>query len=358
MAFDFTKNIKYIIKNRGKYWEGSLMPLQIVRNDITKMKVDAIVNSTNRYLEGRGTGVDGSIHAAAGAMLQVELDSIGYCEVGNAVITKAYNITGCKFIIHTVGPKYIDGEQGETELLESCYRNIFRLAAEKDCRSIAIPTISSGYHGFPKETSYEIAASQARLFLKTQDEDMMIYLVVFSDKMKEISENRDDPVKEYITEGYRRLNRARVRNWFEFGTAETEREGEPDENLKAVPKTPEYLQQDLNFAEMCMWWIKRREIKVSQFYVDSNITKSTFWAIKNNPKSTPKKTTAFAICVGLKLEYDEATDLLRRAGLAFSEYYDLDKIVEYFISRKDYNIDRINLKLWNELEVTLGTSVL
>ena len=400
------------------------MALSIVRNDITRMNVDAIVNATNEYLKVGGFGVDASIHAAAGPELEAALDRIGFCAVGSAVITDAFNITGCRYIIHTAGPDYRNRSglfaarreaRGE-EQLRSCYRAVLTTAKEHGCRSVAMPLISAGRNGFPKETVYGIATSVSREYLLAQGEteDMMIYIVLYDNEAVEISGRLKDRVRHYISDHYldeheealesfyaerkdaaaddlsRRQNSARkqrTQNRPDDRPAESspyagsvpkaaERPAEPapmaafnpedtlemavfsmaaEENPEKAEQEENYQDQDKSFAEMCEWWCERKNISKNEFYTRANITRATFWNMKHNPEQVPKKTNVLACAVGLKLDLQETGDLLMRAGMVLSHYYKLDVIVEYFIREKNYDIDSINAMLFEEDQPLLGS---
>ena len=360
------------------------MALTIVRDDITKINVDAIVNSTNEYFEVGGLGVDAGIHYAAGPELKKALAAIGCCPAGSAVITEAFNITSCRYIIHTVGPVYVDGKHGEKALLKSCYRNILALAKEKNCRSVAIPLISTGAYRYPKAEAYSIATACIREFLISlpDDEDMMVYIVLYDRESVAVSEKIDAGVKHFISEAYRRNKRERLYQSF-F------KDGLPYGRSEAKPQAPEplfsasfedamptcasfeagrteaavpsplpgegYENEDRSFADMCEWWCQQKGISKNEFYNRANINKSMFWGMKHHPEQIPKKTNALACVIGLKLNYDQALDLLSRAGMTLSKYYETDLIVEYFIREKNYNIDEINALLYKKDLALLGT---
>lgn len=162
------------------------MSLEMQKADITKLKVDAIVNAANRSLLGGG-GVDGAIHRAAGAELLAECRTLGGCETGEAKVAQAYQLP-CRYVIHTVGPIWHGGQRGEREKLVSCYRTSLKLAWEKGCASVAFPLISAGVYGYPKEQALEVAVETIQAFL--QEHDMHVILVLFDRVVVQIAQEK------------------------------------------------------------------------------------------------------------------------------------------------------------------------
>ena len=331
------------------------MPLQIVRNDITKMKVDAIVNATNRSLSGDG-GVDGSIHRAAGPELDAACRALHGCRIGEAKITEGYRLP-CRYVIHTAGPVWEGGQHGEKELLTSCYRSSLALAKEYHCRSVAFPLISSGLYGYPKDQAMAVAVDAIAAFLL--ENEMTVYMVIFDREAYRISSRLFSDIAAYIDDRYaaehvsydrerppvQRWQR-RVQNSGSRPAEDAALPGEYGAALRASTLEEALGQMDESFSEMLLRKIDERGMTDVQCYKKANIDRKLFSKIRSDRGYRPSKSTALAFALALELPRDEMEDLLRKAGYALSRSSKSDIIVEYFVEHGNYNINEINEALF------------
>lgn len=265
------------------------MPLRIVRNDITKMKVDAIVNAANRRLAGGG-GVDGCIHRAAGPMLLEECRKLGGCETGSAQVTGAYRLP-CRYVIHAVGPRWIDGRHGEREALVSCYRTALALAKERNCGSVAFPLISSGIYGYPKDQALRTAIDTIGAFL--MENEMTVYLVIFDRKAYQISRKLFADITAYIDDNYadertdraserRRLAQMSLTEDLPPLAAPTGMTLAASALSKAGTLEDMLKQMDESFSEMLLRKIQEKGMTDVQCYKKANIDRKLFSKIRSD----------------------------------------------------------------------------
>lgn len=331
------------------------MPLEIIRNDITKMHVDAIVNAANSRLM-QGGGVCGAIFSAAGAAkLRLECDRIGFCEVGSAVITGGYALPA-KYIIHTAGPVWQGGRHNEEKLLKSCYLRSLRLARENGCLSIAFPLISSGIYGYPKDKALQTAIAAIGEFLLK--EELTVYLVVYDRAAYTLSDKLFMSIRAYIDDHYidqhalpyRSRSSEILRQRKEM--AEYEKENlflsETASLTAAAPRSLKDVVAHLDetFSQMLLRLIDEKGMKDTEVYKRANIDRKLFSKIRSTAGYRPSKMTALAIAVALELNLDETEGLLRKAGFVLSHSNKFDLIVEYFIAEGHYNIFEINEALF------------
>ena len=340
------------------------MPLEIVRNDITKMKVDAIVNAANESLLGGG-GVDGAIHRAAGAGLLAECRILGGCKTGKAKITGGYNLPA-KHVIHTVGPIYNDGEHGEKALLESCYRESLALAKEHQCETVAFPLISSGVYGYPKDQALKVAIDVISDFLL--ENEMTVYIVIFDKAAYKISEKLFADIAEYIDDNYvdehTDHSRDRIRmNALPSMTPRKRRKKSDDDFLEICDCKAMLAEDDLDaklkqidesFSQMLLRKIDEKGMTDAECYKKANIDRKLFSKIRSDVHYKPSKPTALAFAISLELSLSETEDMLRKAGFALSHSNKFDIIIEYFISKGNYNIFEINEALFAFDQSLLG----
>ncbi|MBR6573387.1 MAG: O-acetyl-ADP-ribose deacetylase [Clostridia bacterium] len=337
------------------------MPLEILRNDITKMAVDAIVNAANETLLGGG-GVDGCIHRAAGPELLAECRTLGGCKTGGAKITKAYRLP-CKYIIHTVGPVWRDGTYGEREQLISCYRTSLALALEHGCETVAFPLISSGIFGYPKDRALRVAVDTIGEFL--MEHDMTVYIVIFDRAAYQIGGKLFADIAEYIDDRYvvthtdsrreqlRRKNMAEpfveMQPMFSLSCPSASVDSAPKPSLDDL-----LVELDAGFSETLLKLIDRSGMKDSEVYKKANVDRKLFSKIRNNPDYKPSKATAIAFAIALGLSLEETKDFIARAGYALSHSSKFDIIIEYFIEQGNYDIFAINEALFAFDQSLLG----
>ena len=328
------------------------MPLEIVRNDITQMPVDAIVNAANETLLGGG-GVDGAIHRAAGPELLAECRKLGGCPTGQARITRGHRLP-CRWVIHTVGPIWHGGGQGEAKLLASCYRNALELARQYNCASVAFPLISSGVYGYPKDAALKLATDVIRDFLA--ENEMLVYIVVFDRDSFHASGRLYANVAEYIDDNYVhvhgdsdavRLRRMRQAQFMDMDCIQ---------EASCVPNSLENALQmlDESFSQMVLRKIDEAGIKDSVCYKRANLDRKLFSKIRGDVHYKPSKRTALALAVALELDISETAELLQKAGLALSHSYKFDIIIEYCILNGVYDIHTINQMLFDFDQPLLG----
>lgn len=324
------------------------MPLQIVRNDITKMKCDAIVNAANSTLLGGG-GVDGAIHKAAGKGLLFECMKLGGCKTGEAKITGGYNLP-CKYIIHTVGPVWKGGHSREEKLLRSCYRESLLLAKKNDCESVAFPLISAGVYGYPKDKALQVAVDEISSFLF--ENDMTVYIVVFDQKSFNISQKLVSDIREYIDERYVEKHAAmesiRLTMMPPMAVSDTA-------SKKSLDSLDDALKQiDESFSQMLLRKIDEKGMTDSECYKKANVDRKLFSKIRSDIHYKTSKNTAIAFAIALELDLDETKELLMKAGFALSHSNKFDIIIEYFIVNGNYNIFEINEVLFAFDQALLG----
>ncbi len=381
------------------------MPFKIVRNDITKMECEAIVNTASRYavntFEEVGAGCDKAIYKAAGAdKLIAARKEIGEMAEGEAAITPGFDLPA-KYIIHAVSPVFIDGKSGEEEKLRNCYRNSLRIAKENSIKSIAFPLIATGSFGYPQEEGMRIAVDEINAFLLHHY--MLIYLVVFGTKATQLGERIFPDLEAYIDHNYVDEKREEEYGDRRFGSiprgdarydAYTDERANLSRRLfadraESVPFHKEDVEADEengfigstddkecdfyesdeafdkddiienlgskldermkhmsdSFSEYLMFLIQSKGMTNAEVHKRAIVDKKVFSKIKNNPDHHPNKLTAMCLCIGAKLNMDETKDLLARAGYALSPADKTDVIFSYFIEHEIYDMIELDIQL-------------
>ena len=373
------------------------MAFKIIRNDITRVKADAIVNTANpepRY----ASGTDAAIYKAAGTDdLLAERKKIGRIAPGEAAVTAAFQLPA-KYIIHTVGPAWIDGQHGEYDILRSCYRKSLLLADQLGCESIAFPLIATGVYGFPKDQALEIALSVIREHL--EDSDLNVILVVFGRSTYQIAVGLTEQIEEYIDENYvseqtaeeygeplehlsevRRRRRLWEREQFIGSelmnsapsdamaapleaTEEAANEEIPHPVLEAAPSyAPKQKKASLedvvnnlgeSFQARLLRMIDERGMSDPEVYKRANVDRKLFSKIRCSEDYIPKKKTIVALAIALRLNLDDTRDLLASAGLMLTNNSKADVIVSFCIENGIYDIFEVNALLFKFHQPILG----
>ncbi|WP_026508331.1 macro domain-containing protein [Butyrivibrio sp. MC2013] len=342
------------------------MPFQIIRNDITKVKADAIVNTANPMVLV-GSGVDEAIYNAAGRdRLLAARKKIGPIKRGDVAITPAFGLDA-KYIIHAVGCWWEGGDHGEAELLRQCYDKALALAAKKRCKSIAFPVMATGCYGFPHKLGMDIAVDAFTCFL--EDHDMEIFLIVFDKDTVTVSGELGEEVRSYISDVKEPIANAFIAGETVPRSSHKRAEEQADEMIGAAPMAGTILHgaaasgqmkafkaaslDDIlggiytdSFEKHLQQLINKKGLKNSEVYAAANINKQYFSKLLKG-KVKPSKEKVLALAVGLHLNMDETVDFLGLAGYAISPISQTDAVVRYFIEHENYNVIKIDMVLFD-----------
>ena len=328
------------------------MSFKIIDGDIAQVNTDAVVLPANpKLLEGAGSSF--AIFEAAGSdKLAAACAEIGYCPLGEAVITPGYNLKS-KYIIHAVCPKYIDGEHREAELLYKSYQSSLELAVKNGIKSISFPLLSSGHYKYPRGQALDIANKAILEFLDGLDDDLEVQLVIYDKSTLHEESYIFEQVGRYIRRVFNRDNFAVTEMQGVFGSAELGDSAMLEDSVFYKPSLDDILKnKHKTFLDLLFDLINRSELSNPQIYHRAGITKQTFSKIISG-QSVPKKNTIFALSIALELRLDEVEELLMKAGYAISDVETTDTIVKYFIENKKYNIMEVNEVLYYYGEPTL-----
>jgi O-acetyl-ADP-ribose deacetylase (regulator of RNase III)/transcriptional regulator with XRE-family HTH domain len=315
------------------------MPFKIIRNDLTKMAVDVIVNPTNSNMYGTA-GVDGMIHLAEGPWLRKTTEKLRPLHPGQVKMTKASKLPA-KYIIHTVGPIWQGGKNNEEAVLMNCYKNALNLAVKNEFKSIAFPLIATGTYGYPKDEALSTAVAVISKFLMAHEID--VYLVVYDETSFQLSNKLRENIETFIDNHYvaeNDLYRSPV-NRDRLLRKETPIE-EKDEafQIKGFKRSLDQLDFVLgeSFSDRLFRLIDEKGYTDPEVYKAANVTRQTFNKIKNKENYTPTKETIISLGMALKLNYDELIDLLKSAGYALSNNNKFDLIVRYYFENEIYDL--------------------
>ena len=349
------------------------LPLKIIRNDITKVEADAIVNPANP-LPCIGAGTDAAIHAAAGPALLEARRAIGSIAVGDCAATPAFGLPA-KYVLHAVSPGWAGGQAGEAELLRKTYDAALLLAGRLHCESVAFPLLAAGSYGFPHAVALSVAIQAFTDFLL--EHDITICLVLFNAKAYGLAGSLFDDLKSYIDDNYVDAQSRKESRFGRFqrraervpflgnaapaaARADEARDAAPDAGLAreaeacdfcapsmasaaAVSGLKDYIaQSESTFSEHLRDLLTERSGKDSEVYKRAEVSKQLFSKILSNRDYQPTKSTAIQLAVGLQLDLEQTQKLLDKAGFSLTRSSRADLVVEYCIRHKIYSVTFIN----------------
>ena len=340
------------------------MPFKIIRDDITKVKADAIVNPANPE-PVIGGGVESAIYEAAGKEKLLEArKELGRLQPGKVGVTEAFNLAA-KYIIHVSGLYWKGGNSFEARCLKECYEKALKAALDKGCKSIAFPLLGTGTYGFPKDIGLDVAVSTFTEFL--EEYEMEITLVVFDNEAVNVSGKLAYEVKSFIDDKYahevleteykkdRNIERYALPNERFHLLLKEETYDVPDntctkETFSAEPSgSLEAALKNIykeSFEKHLQQLINKKGLRNSEVYAAANISKQYFSKLLKG-QVKPSKDKMLALAVGLRLNMDETADFLRIGGYALSPISQTDTVVEYFIRKQEYNVLKINIVLFD-----------
>ncbi len=325
------------------------MPLEIIKEDITQLRVDAVVNATDQHMTG-SVGVDLAVHAAAGAEMDAACKRLAPLGLGQVKLTRGFGLP-CRYVIHTAGPTWQGGLFGESIILRACYQEALKLAMQYDCRTVAFPLISAGTYGYPKEEVLRFAVQTITEFL--YENELTVFLCVKDKGEYTFSKEMRSDITEFINSDYEYGQDEY------FAGASIYRRMAPDASYdKSISPTQtlrEYARHmDKGFREKLFELIDESGMSDVECYKKANVDKRTFSKIKGSSTYQPSLQTVIAFAIALRLDMEETQQLLSSAGFTLSKSRVFDKIIRYFIHTGNYDIFEINETLFEFDQQLLG----
>lgn len=333
------------------------MPLYLLNEDIVTINADAIVNAANEFLSPGG-GVCGRIFQCAGhSDLQRACARIGRCPVGSAVITPAFKLLA-KHIIHAVGPIYFDGTRGEEKLLRSAYDSALRLANENGCKSIAFPLISGGIFRYPIKDALKVAINAINRFLREENSDMFVYMVLLNNEALDISRKLINFCETYdqVDESPSFIN---IREETEVTALHCElpdefkgQESVMHDVIGSLKGEIDYY--DLGFSKKFSKKFAESSLSIKELSQKSNVTTAIIKKILETPDYIPNKDLIITFGIAFEMDFESVREVLKQFGYDFSPRVHRDRIFEYFMTNKIFDVSITNQSLFYYNEKMLG----